>query len=425
MFIIECIIFIIIIYLGKKTGGIGLGLFSCVGVLILTLCFNHKIGSIPLDVIAIILSVTIMISILYLSDGINYLIYYVNKLLIQQPKYIIIVAPIITYFITLITGTSYTALSIFPVIMHISKKNNIQPVYPLSISVVASQVAIIASPISAAFIYFSKILEPFGINYFILLTIFIPSTFIAVLLTSLFTSIWYNFNHKYDVTNITSYNDIEKKKLFSIKGKYSFILFCIGLGTILIYNVLCNIYNINNSIPRTESIILFMLTISLVIHLVCQTNIKKITQTKIFQMGIEACICIIGVAWFSDTFIHAHMNIIKLYILYIIPYKPIILVITLLFITSLCYSQAVTTRAIIPYLIILGVPVKTIISIFTAVAGVFILPTYPTILYAVEIDDTGSTKIGKYIFNHPFLIPGILIIVISIIINFIIIHFMI
>ncbi|QJC30800.1 anaerobic C4-dicarboxylate transporter family protein [Enterobacteriaceae endosymbiont of Macroplea appendiculata] len=425
MFIVECIIFIIIIYLGMKTGGIGLGLFSCVGVLILTLCFNHKIGNIPLDVVAIILSVTIMISVLYLSDGINYLIYCINKLLLQQPKYIIIVAPVITYFITLITGTSYTALSIFPVIMHISKKNNIQPVYPLSISVVASQVAIIASPISAAFIYFSKILEPFGINYFILLTIFIPSTFIAVLLTSLFTSIRYNFYHKLHATNIISYNHFEKTNLFSIKGKYSFILFCIGISTILVYNILCSIYTISNSIPRTESIILFMLVISLVIHLVCKTNIKKITQTKIFQIGMEACICIIGVAWFSDTFINAHMNIIKLFILYIIQYKPIILAIMLLFITSLCYSQAVTTRAIIPYLIILGVPLKTIISIFTAVAGVFILPTYPTILYAVKIDDTGSTKIGKYVFNHPFLIPGISIITLSIIINFLIIHYII
>ncbi|MCZ8487655.1 hypothetical protein O9992_07870 [Vibrio lentus] len=33
---------------------------------------------------------------------------------------------------------------------------------------------------------------------------------------------------------------------------------------------------------------------------------------------------------------------------------------------------------------------------------------YPKLLAAVEMDDTGSTRVsaGKYVFNHPFFIPA-------------------
>ena len=49
----------------------------------------------------------------------------------------------------------------------------------------------------------------------------------------------------------------------------------------------------------------------------------------------------------------------------------------------------------------------------------FVLPTYPTLIAAVEMDDTGSTRIGKYVFNHPFIVPGVTTIVTSVIFGFV------
>ena len=41
------------------------------------------------------------------------------------------------------------------------------------------------------------------------------------------------------------------------------------------------------------------------------------------------------------------------------------------------------------------------------------------LLAAVEMDDTGSTRIGKYVFNHAFLIPGVIAITLCVILGFI------
>ncbi|QJC29039.1 anaerobic C4-dicarboxylate transporter family protein [Enterobacteriaceae endosymbiont of Plateumaris rustica] len=417
MIFIELIIILLLIYMGCKSGGMALGLFGTFGVLILTVFFHKKIGNIPFDVIEIILSVIITISTVKLSGGIEYLVFYMNKILSKNKKYIIIVSPIMTYCITLLSGTGHTALSIFPVIINISKKNGIKPVYPLSISVVASQIGVTASPISASLIYLSKILDPLGISYNQLLIILIPSTFISILITSIIISL-YNIKKK---NSLNTYNFSCNKKIQNKKnGKYSILLFLIGIITILIYNILCD-YIFSNQmkiLSRTESIIIFMLTTALIISIICKIKIKKITSTNIFKSGINACICVMGVSWLGDTFIKSHIHEMKFIILNIVQQYPWMLSIILFFITSLFYSQAATTKAIIPSLITLGISPKIIIGSFTAISALFLFPIYPTILSAVEMDDTGSTKIGNYVFNHSFLIPGIIITSLSIILSF-------
>ncbi|QJC29926.1 anaerobic C4-dicarboxylate transporter [Enterobacteriaceae endosymbiont of Plateumaris sericea] len=418
MICIQLVIILLLIYIGSKSGGMALGLFGTFGVLILTLLFHNTIGNIPFDVIEIILSVIIAISVVDLSGGMEYLVLYMNKFLSKRKKYIIIVSPLITYFITLLSGTGHTALSIFPVIINISKKNGIKPVYPLSISVVASQIAVTASPISASVIYLSKILDPLGISYNQLLIILIPSTFISILITSIIIN-FFKTNKKQNFLN-TNNIFFEKKILNKKSGKYSILLFLMGIIITLTYNILCD-YVFSNKIKilsRTESTIIFMLTTALIISIICKIKIKKITDTNIFKSGINACICVMGVSWLGDTFIKSHFHEIKFMILNIVQQHPWMLSIILFFITSLFYSQAATTKAIIPSLITLGISPKIIIGSFTAVSALFLFPIYPTLLTAVEMDDTGSTKIGNYIFNHSFLIPGIIITSLSIILSF-------
>ena len=40
------------------------------------------------------------------------------------------------------------------------------------------------------------------------------------------------------------------------------------------------------------------------------------------------------------------------------------------------------------------------------------------ILGAVQMDDTGTTRIGKWVFNHAFFLPGVLAIVFSVALGF-------
>ena len=79
----------------------------------------------------------------------------------------------------------------------------------------------------------------------------------------------------------------------------------------------------------------------------------------------------------------------------------------LFFASVLLYSQAATTRALMPLGIALGIPPQFLIAMFPSVNGYFFIPTYGSLIAAINFDLSGTTKIGKYVLNHSFMIPGI------------------
>jgi anaerobic C4-dicarboxylate transporter DcuA len=88
------------------------------------------------------------------------------------------------------------------------------------------------------------------------------------------------------------------------------------------------------------------------------------------------------------------------------------------FSSALLYSQAATTKALLPMALALSVSPLTAVGSFAAVSGLFILPTYPTLVAAVQMDDTGTTRIGRFVFNHPFFIPGTIGVFLSVLFGF-------
>lgn len=184
MFGAELVIVLLAIYLGARLGGIGIGFAGGLGVLVLTLIFQIQPGAIPFDVIEIIMAVIAAIAAMQVAGGMDYLVSLAERMLRRHPKYITFLAPLVTWFMTILAGTGHTAFSTLPVITEVAKEQGIRPSRPLSIAVVASQIAITASPISAAVVFFAGILEPMGVSYLTLLSICIPVTLIAVLLTS-------------------------------------------------------------------------------------------------------------------------------------------------------------------------------------------------------------------------------------------------
>jgi anaerobic C4-dicarboxylate transporter DcuA len=115
----------------------------------------------------------------------------------------------------------------------------------------------------------------------------------------------------------------------------------------------------------------------------------------------------LGVAWLGSTFVQSHVNEIKDVAGTLLADYPWMLSLVLFFASMLLYSQGATTVALMPAALAIGVAPLTAVASFAAVSALFVLPTYPTLLAAVEMDDTGSTRIGKYVFNHPFFIPGV------------------
>jgi anaerobic C4-dicarboxylate transporter DcuA len=109
----------------------------------------------------------------------------------------------------------------------------------------------------------------------------------------------------------------------------------------------------------------------------------------------------------GDTFIHANMGFFSGSIKEIVTAQPWLFAIALFVMSILLYSQAATIRALLPLGIALGLPVPALIAMFPSVNGYFFIPNYPTVIAAINFDRTGTTRIGKYLLNHSFMLPGL------------------
>lgn len=427
MFAAELVIVLLAIYLGARLGGIGIGFAGGLGVLVLTLIFQINPGAIPFDVIEIIMAVIAAIAAMQVAGGMDYLVSLAERMLRRHPKYITFLAPLVTWTMTVLAGTGHTAFSTLPVITEVAKEQGIRPSRPLSIAVIASQIAITASPISAAVVFFSGVLEPLGISYLTLLAICIPSTLAAIMLTSIvcnFLGCELKDDPVYQERLAKGEVQLRGNQVFELKphAKRSVLLFLLGILAVMFYATAISdtVGLISNPIlPRNEAIVVFMLTIAALISFSCKIDTGEVLNASTFKSGMSACVCVLGVAWLGDTFVQAHIGDIKTVAGDLLNDFPWLLSIVLFFASMLLYSQAATAKALLPAALLLGVSPLTAIASFAAVSALFVLPTYPTLLAAVEMDDTGSTRIGKYVFNHPFIIPGVIAITLCVMFGFV------
>ncbi|QKF64783.1 anaerobic C4-dicarboxylate transporter [Campylobacter corcagiensis] len=432
--ILQIIVLLGAIFLGVKLGGIGIGYAGGLGVIVLTIGLGLKMGSIPWDVILIIASVISAIGAMQVAGGLDYLVQLAEKILRKNPKHINFLAPAVTYFLTIFAGTGHTAFSMIPVIAEVAKGQNIKPSVPLSIAVVASQIAITASPVSAAVIFMAgdMALGGLGISYPILLAIWIPTTFAGCMVTALIMNLLW----KQDLDKDPVYLDRLSKGLVAApqkEGTYkelpagaktSVIIFLVGIILVVLYaSAISPQFKLieNVKLPRDGAIMSIMLTIGALIVMICKIDVDKVPLQSTFRSGMTACICVLGVAWLGDTFVSNHTEEIKGLAGDLVSQYPVLLSVALFFASMLLYSQAATAKALVPTVIAaLGLTATNngdayiLVASFAAVSALFVLPTYPTLLGAVQMDDTGTTRIGKYVFNHAFFLPGVLAIAFSV-----------
>ncbi len=440
--ILQVVVLLGAIFLGIRLGGIAIGYAGGLGVIVLGLCLGMKPGAIPWDVILIIMAVIAAISAMQIAGGLDYLVQIAERILRSNPKYINYLAPTVTYLLTILAGTGHTAFSMIPVIVEVAKEQNIKPSVPLSIAVVSSQIAITASPVSAAVVYMSGALEPLGWSYPLLLGIWIPTTFIACMVTAFILTKFANLDLSKDpvyqdrlakglVKKSVGAQNIEIKK----GAKLSVLLFLLGVIFVVLYATAISkiggepVFIKNVIVGRDAAIMSAMLTIATLIVIFCKVDVSKIPETSsVFRSGMVACVCVFGVAWLGNTFVEGHTDSIKDLASSLVKSYPALLAVAFFFASTLLYSQAATAKALTPVVIAaLGISASNpndsymLVASFAAVSALFVLPTYPTLLGAVQMDDTGSTRIGKYIFNHAFFLPGVLAIAFSVAFGFLVV----
>lgn len=427
MFFIQFAIVLICILIGARIGGIGLGVMGGVGLAILAFVFNVKPAGLPIDVMFMIMAVVSAAAAMQASGGLDYMIKIATALLRKKPKYITFIAPAVTWLFTFLAGTGHVAYSVLPVIAEVSRQNGIRPERPLSMAVIASQFAIVASPIAAAVVSVVAFLEPQGIKLDDVLMVTIPATILGIALACVFVNKMGkelkddpNYQRllqdpEYVKANNTASQENEVE--ITTKAKISVGLFLFGALFVVIMGKFPELRPNFDGKPMgmAHTIEIIMLTIGALIILICKPDGNAITKGSVFHAGMRAVIAIFGIAWLGDSLMQAHMVELKEAVKALVETAPWTIAFALFLLSVLVNSQGATVATLFPLAIALGIPAPVLIGVFVAVNGYFFIPNYGPIIASIDFDTTGTTRIGKYIFNHSFMIPGLLSMVFSII----------
>jgi anaerobic C4-dicarboxylate transporter len=123
--------------------------------------------------------------------------------------------------------------------------------------------------------------------------------------------------------------------------------------------------------------------------------------------GLVAFVSILGVSWMGSSFFHANETAIVGGMSGLVTAYPWSFALCLFTLSILLMSQAATIVTLAPVAAAIGLPPALFLGVYPAVNGTFFLPTYGTVLAAVSLDQTGTTRIGRFVVNHSFMRPGV------------------
>ena len=408
------------IWMGARYSGVGLGLWGAVGLLVLVVGFGVTPTSPPIDVMLIILAVIMAASVMDAAGGIDFLVRVAERIIRANPKYVTIVAPLTTWSFTFVAGTGHIVYPLLPVIYETAHQSGIRPERPMAIATIASQQAITASPVAAATaamigLFAEKGLTQWGLPE--ILMVCVPATLTGVVagaIVSMFLGKDLKDDPEYQArlaaAQIPAPKAAGERPPLKPAARISAYLFLTGVALV----VLLGFFPELRKLPGAKSplgmptvIEIVMMAVAAIMLMATRVNVDEVPKTATLRAGVVAVIGIFGLAWLGDSFIAAHKDVIVPAIGHWAEAAPWTFALGLFFASVLLYSQAATTRALMPLGIALGIPPQFLIAMFPAVNGYFFIPTYGSLIAAINFDLSKTTTIGKYVLNHSFMIPGL------------------
>ncbi|MDE3959401.1 anaerobic C4-dicarboxylate transporter [Glaesserella parasuis] len=428
MLYFEFLLLLAFLYVGSRFGGIGLGVVSGIGLAVEVFILRMPPGKAPVDVMLIILAVVTCASILEAAGGLKYMLQIAERILRKNPKRVTLLGPIVTYIMTFMLGTGHSVYSVMPIIADIALNNKIRPERPMAAASVASQLAITSSPLSAAVVfYLARITELPGFENVTLLNIIsvtVPATFAGTIALSLYSlrrgkeleddpeyqrrlqdPIW---RERILSTTSTTLNDV-----LPAGAKTAVLLFLLSLITIVVIAMFPEIRTVATGEkvkPISMSLIIQMMMLCFggIILLATRTNPQTVPNGVVFKSGMVAAIAIFGIAWMSGTYFQYAMPQFKAGITEMVETYPWTFALALFAVSVVINSQAPTAVMMLPVGIDLGLPAPLLVGLMPATYAYFFIPNYPSDIATVNFDVTGTTKIGKFYFNHSFMVPGLI-----------------
>jgi anaerobic C4-dicarboxylate transporter DcuA len=410
------------IAIGARAGGVGMGLWGGVGLLVLVFGFGAVPGSIPGEVLLIILAVIMAASAMEAAGGIDYLVRIAAGIIRKSPRHVTIIAPVVAYIFTFLAGTGHIFYPLLPVIYEVAMKGRVRPERPIAVATIASQQAITASPVSAATAAMIALLGAKGVGLAQILIICVPSTLLGVIVAALVqTRIGVELDKDPEYLRRVASGELKDSTgdaneivtPLPPRAGLSAWMFLAGV----LFVVACGLFPairrvgaaappVTVSMPMTIAIV--MLAVAAAMLLFTRAPAAQIVKTKTCQAGITAVIGILGLAWLGDTFIDANSGVIIGGLTKMAASYPALFSLGLFVTSMLLFSQAATAQALMPLGLTLGIAPAALAGMFPAVNGYFFIPTYGTLIAAVNFDRSGTTRIGKYVLNHSFMLPGLI-----------------
>lgn len=407
-----------LIAVGVHFKGMAIGLFGAVGVLIFVVAFGVAPGSVPLSAMLIIMSVVTAAGAMQLAGGIDYLVSLAQKVIRRFPRQITFVAPLTTFGFCAGAGTGNIYYSLMPVIYEVAHANNIRPERPLALSATAGQLAITSSPVSAATAAMVGLLAPMGFTITDILSITMPASILAIIAGAFIMNMrGKELDEDPEYRRRLAAGEVKPPaadadgSAVTREGRLSALLF--GAGVIFI--ICAGIFEELRpsvllkgkvaDVDLSQLIQITMLSVAAAIVALCKIKAGDIVKSSLFDSGMVAVVALFGVAWMANTFIGAHEQAIVGSLGELAKQTPVMIAFALFAVAAITTSQSSATFSIIPIGIALGLSPAMLAAMWPAVVGVFFLPTNGAQIATVEIDQTGTTRIGAAVINHSFLLP--------------------
>lgn len=420
--------------LGIHFGGMGTALVNGMVVMIFTFLFGYKPGKPPIDIMLIILTVVTCAAVLQTAGGLNVMLKYAEKFLRSNPKRITIYAPITTWFLTVLCGTAHVMYTIMPIIYDIAIKQGIRPERPMAAASISGPMGLTASPVSVAVASIVSLLLGAGYSCTVgtVLMISGPATFCGILAAGLwsynrgknleddeqfqkFISVPENREYVYGETTTLENMQFPKQAYWAVYIFFAGLIAITVLGNIpsLLPHFAASAAAPAKPLSMVLVIQMIMFTVGGLILICCKLNSKEVPNSSVFKAGMTAIVTIFSVAWAADTYFSHYMPVIKSVLGGAVQEYPWAYALLLFTTSVLTNSQGASIAIITPMALLIGVDPVYVIAFTAAAYGYFFLPNYPSDLATIEFDRAGTTKIGGWLLNHSFMIPGLIAVSVS------------
>ena len=430
--ILQLLIVLAALYVGSRYGSLALGAISGIGLAILVLGFGMKPGNPPTDVIYIIIAAVTCAGIMQAAGGMDWLIQLAEKLLRKHPEHITFLAPLCTFFLTVLVGTGHVVYTLMPIICDISLKKGIRPERPCAVASVASQVGITCSPIAAAVASFVIISNTngFDINNLQVIAVTIPACVCGLMAAALCS---YKRGKDLDKDPVFQARKANPKMYKYMYGETASVLdkevtksaklsVYIFLGALLVITLYSFFQIIGHDIrPKVGEkyigmniiIQIVMITAAALMIIFAKANPRQAIIGNVWQSGMVAVIAIYGIAWLADTYFSNYLPMMQDGLQGIVSKYPWAIALVFFAVSVLVNSQGAVVVAMLPLAYSLGIPGPVLLGVLPSVYGYFFIPNYPSDIATVTFDRSGTTRIGKYLLNHSFMMPGLVSVIVS------------